>query len=157
MSGYGLREAKVGLALAEQGISWREEAFLHQLSHNGSLMLAANHDELWLDNITGILGQPADTSWETLAGLLRTLPAHKARRALWLASEQWWHIRQLLRANALSVAAGAGALDDYLAKPAVLTLARDLELRYSQLEELAWCLEGPQVGDGETIAVIDER
>lgn len=156
MSALGLYERyETDLEVREAGKHWREDAFLHQLSHNGSMMLAVNHDQLWRECLASTLGQSQSMSWEWLCGLLRIMPESAARQRLWRASYLWWMHTQRLRLRVLASGLEAGILP-YLADSAPMRdLARQLLLRGRQLEELAWCQQEVASADEGTITVVD--
>lgn len=155
MSGFGIHEQyEAGVEMWEHGKRWREETFLQQLSQNGSMMLAANHDLLWLECLEQQLGQPPGSDWERMAKLLRLMPAPEARRRLWQASYQWWMNMQRFRLRLLIRALGNGDVNALAEQAQVRELAARLELRGKQLDGLSWCLTDTR-GDSSAIAVVD--
>jgi hypothetical protein len=154
MSGFGIHEQfEAGTIMWAEGKRWREEAFLQQLSQNGSMMLAVNHDLLWRECLERILGQPRGSEWSRMSGLLRAMPASMARQRLWRASEWWLVETQRLHLNSMYfVMEGGAALSELLDNPLSKKLQDDLALRSHQLEELSWCLEDQSQ---ETIAIVE--
>ena len=154
MSGFGIHEQyAAGVELHQEGKRWREEAFLHQLSSNGSMMLAANHDELWRECLQRVLGQPAGATWERMRGLLRTLPASDARRRLWHASYLWWMNMQRIRLRISARSLHTSTLDQLLDSPQMHELHDRIDLRGRQLQNLAWCLTTDD--DQRTITIVE--
>ena len=154
MSGFGMFEQyAAGLELAERGERFREDAFLQQLSRNGAMMLAANHDELWRECMQEVLGQPPGASWEWMAQLLRTMPAYQARQRLWRASYLWWMNSQRHRLHILAGALLNGTMRQLSERAPLHAFAEDLALRGGQLEQLSWCLNDTET---TTIPVVDE-
>ncbi len=132
---------------------WREDAFLHQLSRNGSLLLLENSDERYQRFLAGLIGLTPGVDWNFQRSLLRALPASIVRRALWRASVLWWLSSETDRRSRSHKALAAGALtllsENYLWKAEASSLERTEVL----LEKLAWC--GQDTGDEDPIAVID--
>jgi hypothetical protein len=152
MSGFGIHEQyAAAVEMWEAGKSWREESFLHQLSGNGSLLLMANHDALWMEAICRVLGQPTGTSWESLRSLLRSMPAHEARRRLYTASSLWYVQAERLRLRMLARSLRSGAYGEASVEGPLADLGRSCALRARQLTDMAWCLEGRDTG---SIAVV---
>lgn len=136
MSGFGLREQWEGRRKIGKG--WRDSAFLHQLSLNGSLLLAENHDDAWRRVMAKQLRFSKNTTWETMVDILRRLPASDARRFLWLASYRWWE--QQFRAYAVVLLAATKAGRYELAtSPEMVVAQAVLEMRAAQLQDLSWC------------------
>jgi hypothetical protein len=155
MSGYAItKNYQAGMLFADYKL-WREDAFCHQLSANGSLLLAHNHDPLWHALICQIIGWPDVAEWPRVRSVLRALPAWQARRALWRASYLWfayhlrWHIEMLRLTGRFGVA------DEYYEAPATEALMRRLQLRAQQLDDLSWCAIQRTDSDDTSIAVVD--
>jgi hypothetical protein len=156
MSGFGIHEQyDAGVELWQAGKKWRETAFLHQLStENGSLMLAKNHDDLWLQCLERTLGQPVGSTWERMSTLLRVMPAQEARKRLWNASYLWWMNMEGFRLRMLSKGLGQG---HYLAlgqEDAFEEFGRLLGVRSQQLMSLAEVIEKV---DNNLIPVVEEE
>lgn len=70
-------------------------AALHQLTLNGSMLLATNHDPAWLYWLGWITDREPST-WRHMSRSLRACPGDIARKALWRASFMWWRERVTL-------------------------------------------------------------
>lgn len=134
MSGFGIREQyAAGVQLADVRL-WRDSSFLHQLSRNGSLLLACNHDRFWLDALVSQLGSEG-RGWTWHANLMRVLPAAVVRRILWRTSVQWWHDMLALRGQ-LAIAAAEHGL---VCEGELAAFNRRLEIAAELIDELSWC------------------
>jgi hypothetical protein len=154
VTGFGINEQyEAGMRLADQPL-WRADSFLHQLSMNGSLMLAANHDDLWRSYLGTLLGSRGG-DWDYYASLLRLLPASLVRQTLWRTSWFWWRTRvqaHFYTTNRLSL---SGGLETTLRQPIVEHDLRDLHLRAWQLEALSWCRHDE--ADQGTITIVEHE
>jgi hypothetical protein len=129
-----------------EGGTWRSEAFLHQLSLNGSLLLLPNHDRIWQESFWRISGRP-ETGWSTERLLLQRLPASTVRRALWQTSYQWWLALLSYRRELADYCLQRGMLDE----PLIDRLDRDLLRSAENLERLRWCVTDNDSGPIEVI------
>lgn len=152
MTGFGIRRQVEAARQLGEVRQWREESFLQQLSLNGSLMLADNHDRLWLDKLTNLMHLSSGSSWSFIQSVLRTLPASVARRLLWRASWQWLVESELARTQTIERARQGGYLASLLAKADMRSQADRLSLTAWQLDVLAWVLEDDEQ---ETIGIVD--
>jgi hypothetical protein len=147
VSGFGIREQyEAGQQLADERL-WRDSSFLQQLSRNGSLLLAPNHDALWLEALAAGIGSEG-RGWSWHAQLLRVLPASVVRRLLWRASLQWWAAMAELRGELARVAAERGLSEC----PELEAFDRRLQLAGEQIDSLSWCASDR---DRELIEVIE--
>lgn len=129
--------------------SWNPDGLLHQLSMNGSLLLTANHDRMWLDAYREIVGDNK-VSWEVEREILLSLPAWQVRRALWRASLDWW-LAVLSYRKQLSAAMLDRGIESL---PEVEVLDAALERTALQLGELAWCARDT---DKRKISTVEEK
>lgn len=140
MSGWGLRDQWEATRHFTRKM-WRDESFLHQLSGNGSLLLDENCDRLYLTALSKILGFEKRIEWSLASGILLKLPAHQARRILWLASYRWWSEMHRRRAAALEALSSVGLKSEYESEAAMIEEQKLLKLRGRQLDQLRWCYE----------------
>lgn len=152
MSGWGLR-VQWDATRHFQRKMWRPSSFLHQLSENGNLLLDENSDALYLNHISRLLGFKQRVAWSVAADVLLQLPAHQARRVLWLASYRWWQDSYRRRLALLSTLAKSGQLG-LLENELVEENLEGLRLRGRQLTRLAWCYE-EQTPDFTPIPIVD--
>jgi hypothetical protein len=138
MASSGIREQwDLNKAMIKDGGYELRPTCLHQLSLNGSLLLARNHDQRWLAELARVL-EREPTSWTDLSGVVAALPGPLARKALWRASYRWWQ----------QSTAGIGALIDVELRyrselsPAIPAFLRRLETVSGQLRDLQWCETG---------------
>ena len=156
MTGFGIREQwAAGRSLRHTKL-WRDDILLHQLTVNGSLLLIDNTDALFRAILAPTLAQPADTPWENLRGLLRLLPAHLARRALYRASLRWFTTTWALQYSQQATALRYGFLAAFNQRPDQQALARRLARAAAMLDELEWC-QTDTSGEQGRIAVADLR
>lgn len=154
MNGFGLREQwAAGRSLRHQRL-WRDGILLHQLTVNGSLLLIDNTDELWRRLLAPTLDQSSDADWTALRGLLRLLPAHLARRALWRTSRRWLLVQAAAQLAQHAHALRTGQLARVAATPEQQQLTRRLRHAAELLDDLAWC---DSATDDGTIDVADLR
>jgi hypothetical protein len=154
VNGFGLREQwAAGRSMRHQKL-WRDGILLHQLTVNGSLLLIDNTDELWRRLLAPTLAQAPDAQWMSLRGLLRLLPAHLARRALWRTSRRWLLIQAAAQLAQHAHALHTGQLARVAATPEQQALTRRLERTAQMLDDLTWC---DSATDDGTIAVADLR
>lgn len=153
MTGFGFREQKKALESFDRKL-WRDSAALHQLSRNGNLILAENHDHYWRAILARQLGVGRKTPWPRLAELLRLIPADDARRILWQTSVRWWQTAFALRVALLTQASRYG-WHGILDLSALETQERMLRLRAHQIAALSWCAESGTPGT-DPIPVEDE-
>lgn len=154
MTGFGFREQKKALESFDRKL-WRDSAALHQLSRNGNLILAENHDPHWRALLARQLGVGRKTPWPRLAELLRLIPADDARRILWQTSSRWWQTAFALRLALIIHSAKfgwAGLIDT----GAFEAQERMLRLRAHQIVALSWCAESGTPGT-DPIPVEDEQ
>jgi hypothetical protein len=148
MSGFGMRlhwESRKALGDIKL---WREESFLHQLSLNGSLLLAENHDRLWLSLLASTMSTMR-SPWDVQVELLRILPAHMTRQILWHTSRQWYYLQSHSRYRLAKWQLESGVSTP----PALEGLDKMLVLRAKQLDLLQWCSEDTTAG---RIDVVEE-
>lgn len=151
MSGFGIDEQFEAGMKFENDTMWRTESFMHQLSLNGSLVLSANHDALWLSYLATIMNSNV-VHWEHLSNILRMLPASLARQALWRASWFWWRTTMSYHKQSIKMLSEIGGLETALHIEWMETQANDLALKAWQIENLAWCRSDD---DQEKIEVIE--
>jgi hypothetical protein len=158
MSGFGLREQfAAGRSLRHQQLT-RDDVLLQQLTVNGSMLRAANHDLLWCGILATSLAQPFDHPWPALRDLLALLPASLARRAMWRASLRWWQVgnRHLLTGRALALRDGYS--EQFSRSPGPVALAARLDRAAEKLVELEWCDRAPSAANlSERIEIVDMR
>ncbi len=141
----GLRGMEPG-DFREGGV-WRSDAFLHQLSTNGSLLLLPNHDRIWQESFWRITGRP-HTGWSTERILLQRLPASMVRRALWQASYQWWLALLSYRKELAEFSLERGMIEE----PIIERIDHDLLQTAENLERLRWCATDDDAGQIRVIA-----
>lgn len=140
MSGWGLRDQWEATRHFKRKM-WRDSSFLHQLSENGSLLLDQNHDRLYMAKLSQLLGFKKRIPWDLAAEMLLKLPAHQARRILWLASYRWWHESYRRRMAIIVAFVRTGHVKFLLEDPNMAANLDDLKLRAKQLKNLSWCYE----------------
>lgn len=136
MAGVGVREQwELSKFLARHG--QQRPICMQQLSLNGSLLLAKNHNAAWLYHLSQVLQRPV-SSWRHYTQILLSFPGPVARRALWRASNNWLQdaydsFPQVAELQLRYGYQGQEELNNYLAI---------LETTALQLEALRWCEEG---------------
>lgn len=145
MTGFSIREQLlIGRRMKER--RWRKGSFLHQLSLNGALLLAPNHDPIWQEALWTITGRP-DVGWTTNQQIFRIMPAGVVRQILWHASLEWWQAMMTYRQDIAEFALERGLLEI----EEVESLDRDLDRVALQLEQLAWCAVDQEKGRIKTV------
>jgi hypothetical protein len=145
MPGFSIRE-QLAIGRRMKDRRWRKDAFMHQLSSNGSLLLAPNHDPVWEDALWSITGRPY-TGWTTNSHLLRLLPAGVVRRMLWHASLEWWRAMMTYRMDLADFASVRGIID----MEEIDLFDKDLERVARQLQKLSWCAVDTDKGRIDTV------
>jgi hypothetical protein len=153
MAGVGVRQQwELSKFFARQDSELQRPICMQQLSLNGSLLLAKNHDPTWLYHLSVILDQPL-SSWRHYSQILLSFPGPIARRALWRASRDWLEssYQSLPQLAEMQLQYG-GNLDQEMTR--CLSL---LELTALQLEALRWCEQGKRPGPLQIMDLAEQR
>lgn len=142
MAGKGIKEKFLLFRPSRRGIShWREASFLNQLSMNGSMLWAMNHNRYWAEICSDYSGH-AFSGWTSLRRDLAERPAGETRNILYKTSHLFYNQSEIAWSeSAKEMLYSSGSFGSHL-----LEWRFNLDIMKDQLELLAWCLDDSDQG-----------
>lgn len=137
MPGRGIKEKFLLFRPSRKGIShWREESFLQQLSMNGSMLWAPNHNRYWAEICSDMSGR-SFSGWTALRRDLAERSAGDTRKILYSSSLEFFNQSEIAWSEAAKASLYiSGDIGGYLR-----SWRSDLNRMKTQLDNLSWCLD----------------